>query len=227
MSEGYNRAVTRPIVDLTPSSYIDALPIFDANWMTDAQIDLARKIQDSGEYYFLGRCFPIPQDGDVLSVINNSVPSGVTNVGSVLGPFQNLAGSINVPSYSYVVTIGCFSQVPDGQTNMGFQLSISDKGAKQDIFDKRYVRDVAFNSNRTTYSDMTGDTPNLQYWNMLPFVVLPPGILQLQVTNLNAFCCMIQVYMTFAVPMNSMSMNKVEQKSVIVKSTDYSISHKD
>lgn len=222
--------LARPIQALTPTSFIDSLPLFNVNWMTDQQLDLARELLNSGEYYFIGRQFPIPQDGDTIFAVNNNVPQGTTNVGSVIGPSQSVGGSLALPSYSYIVSIACDFYTfgnPDHNpsTNPGFYLSLADKGAKQDIFDKRFARDITFGSTRSTYSDMTDNVPMQQFFNLLPWMLLPPGLLQWQVTNLDTTCAQISVYITFAVPINAGSLNKHEVNPVQVDSTSDSISN--
>lgn len=168
-----------------PSAYLDALPAYNLNAGVDTMLDLAREILTVDNYYFLGVAFPTGTD--IL------IPANGTFVGNV-----------SVEPLSYVTMITGFSDQPSG-----FKLRIYDKGAKADIIDRQFI------SSRNIASQMEGvfpgvtpaDTPFGPYMLISPFIVLNPGSLQIEITNLSLLAANIQILLGCAIPVTDRSIN--------------------
>ncbi len=102
-------------------------------------------------------------------------------------------------------------QIPNDRSLEGFRYRIYDKGAKLDV-----MIDTQFAQNTSTIGVMANlAAPNTQTnvpigpnFLATPYVVLKPGALQLEVTNLSNLDCAIQIFLHFAVPVNRQSANE-------------------
>lgn len=140
---------------------------YDLNTGTDLLLDQARQILESDAYVFQGVAFPKGQDTEVDFQ-------------------QTFSGSVNLIPYSYILGLNGFS------LNLGqYTLRIYDKGAQTDLYygqfawyptvigtmQQQYYADGQF----ITLADT--DIPFGPYWFRSPLIVLPPGVLQIQLTN--------------------------------------------
>lgn len=140
--------------------------MYDLNVGTDLQLDLVRHILDSDAYLFQGVTFPKANDIYITSQ-------------------QSFSGTINLIPYSYIVGLTGWS----GNAN-AFTLRIYDRGAQTDLFYRQFAWYPTVLSNMQGGPNM-GETigQNMQnrpfspYFFRSPLIVLPPGILQLQLTN--------------------------------------------
>jgi hypothetical protein len=167
---------------------------YDLNTGTDLLLDLPRHILESDAYIFQGVSFP--KGNDIF-----------------VEPQQSYSGVINLIPFSYIVGLTGWS----GNKN-AFTLRIYDRGAQTDL----YFRQFAWYP--TVLSNMTG-SPNMgktitqndqnqpfgPYFFRAPLIVLPPGILQIQLTNIAkpdfASGGIVQLLFSVAVPKNTVSLN--------------------
>lgn len=176
-------ADVRPVPRYAELAWLNSLPLYNLSQCSDEMLDLLREIQTSGDYYFQGKPFPILNPGDLG-----------------IGAGLNISGSISIPPYSYLTMLTAFSN-----TNGGFKIRIYDKGAKVDLFDKLWAWDRIIASNQATLNDPAIGTipPHLL---MGPLVVLPPGLLQIEIANMDLVNTnLVQVMFYFAVPKTSHS----------------------
>jgi hypothetical protein len=175
----------------TLSSWYDHVGAFDQSAGTDLMLNLTRQIIDSDAYMWQGIAFPVGTD---------------VNIGSL----QTFSGTIVVPPFSYVVQMSGFSGVP-------FAVRIYDKGAQTDIFYRQFAFHKTVVSNmQLDQVDPTGqfflpDQPFAPYMLKDPLIILPPGILQVQITNMDNTpsnpVVPIQLLLGIAMPKNTISLN--------------------
>lgn len=175
----------------SPLEFADNVPIYTANPGVSSLLNLSREFLLSGDHFSLGIAFP--------PAINTLVPSRGT-----------FSGVITVPALSYVLNISGDTYVPIGQQpddNMGFMVRIYDKGAKMEsVVNAQFILASLIAGNGRTTTQSPGKGP---YYLIDPFVLLKPGTLQMEVTNLSPTQDKhIQMLMWLAVPVNSSSVNK-------------------
>lgn len=173
----------RAFADYSPLDWLNSLPLYNLSEWSDEMLDLLREIQTSGNYYFEAKPFPVLNPGDT------GIPAG-----------GNISGVISIPPYSYVTIINAFST-----TEKGFKFRVYDSGAKVDLIDKLWGWDrlVASNQGILNTPEIGNIPPHLL---MAPMIVLPPGILRVEITNMdltNTNLC--QMIFCFAVPKTSSS----------------------
>jgi hypothetical protein len=191
------------------STWYENIGAYDLWTGTDLMLDLSRQILSSGAYMFQGIAFP--KGADVM------IPQGAT-----------FNGSINLIPYSYILTVTGFSANGNQMT-----VRIFDKGAQTDVYEKQFAWFP------TVISNMEGsfnegedivltdrDKPFGPYFFRDPLIVLPPGVLQIQVTNVDmnpavlpsptAAPPIFQILFGIAVPKNTVSV----QNQVVLTSTD-------
>src|SRR5215469_11140848 len=135
----------------------------------DLMLDLTREILASDAYFFQGIAFPKGRDISLL-------------------PGQTFSGTLNLIPYSYIVSLTGFT----GNGNQ-FTFRIYDKGAQTDVYQRQFAWFP------TVISNMVGsfnngaaiiandrDKPFGPYFFRDPLIVLPPGVLQIQITNVAA-----------------------------------------
>ena len=171
---------------------------------TDLQLDLTRHIINSGAYVYQGIAFPKGAD------IN--IPVGTT-----------FSGTINLIPYSYIVSMTAWS----GNGNQ-FTIRVFDKGAQTDMYQKQFAwyptvvsnMEGTFNEGQAIIAN-DKNKPYGPYFLRSPMIVLPPGVLQIQITNVQlepsapppfGFPPIMQVLFGIAIPRNTMGMqNRIVQ----------------
>ena len=166
---------------------------------TDLMLDLSREILRSDSYIFQGVAFP---KGNDINVAGG----------------QTFSGTLNLIPYSYIISVTGWS----GNGNQ-FTLRLFDKGAQTDVYQKQFAWFP------TAISNMVGefnlgqviligdrDKPFGPYFFRDPLIVLPPGVLQIQVTNVGPgpFSNLVggeppeilQLFFNVAVPKNTQSL---------------------
>lgn len=140
--------------------------MYDLNVGTDLELDLTRHILNSDAYLFSGVTFP--KSSDIY------IPSQ-----------QSFSGTINLIPYSYIVGLTGWS----GNAN-AFTLRIYDRGAQADLFFGQFAWYPTVLSNMqggpnmgVTIGQNVQNQPFTPYFFRSPLIVLPPGILQIQLTN--------------------------------------------
>ena len=134
---------------------------------TDVLLDNSRQILASDSYVFQGVSFPKGLDVEIDFQ-------------------QTFSGSINLIPYSYILGLNGFSQ------NLGqYTLRIYDKGAQTDLYYGQFAwYPTVIGTMQKQFSDagnfintQTLDIPFGPYFFRAPLIILPPGDLQIQITN--------------------------------------------
>jgi hypothetical protein len=140
--------------------------MYDLNVGTDLQLDLIRHILESDNYLFRGVSFP--RANDIY------IPSQ-----------QSFSGTVNLMPYSYIMGLTGWS----GNQN-AFTLRIYDRGAQTDLFFRQFAWYPTVVSNMqagpnmgVTINQGVQDKPFTPHLFRSPLIVLPPGILQVQLSN--------------------------------------------
>lgn len=149
------------------STWYDYNGAYDLNAGTDLLLEQTRHIIDSDAYVFQGVAFPKGADIEVDFQ-------------------QTFSGSLNLIPYSYIVGLTGFSQ-NSGQ----YTLRIYDKGAQTDLYYGQFAWYPTVIGTMQEQFSAAGDFINLQtpdipfgpYFFRAPLIVLPPGVLQIQITN--------------------------------------------
>jgi hypothetical protein len=184
------------------TQFIDNLPAYNSNYMTDEMLDLMREIAESGNYYWSGVSFP---KGATASL---TIPA--------LG---TLNGSVQIPAGSYVTAITCYN---DGTNNPGgYKVSLFDKGSKSSLVYGSYSLERPIMSNmQAQYGVGTSFPPSDQGSNLdnpfgpnlllTPFIITPPGLLNWEVVSLdsNVAGMLVQVMLACAIPINNNTIGK-------------------
>lgn len=177
------------------STWYDYQGMADLWTGTDLQLDLTRHIINSDAYFFQGIAFP----------------KGSTDV--LVPPGSTFTGTINLVPYSYVISVTAF--VANGNQ---FTIRIYDKGALTDVYAKQFAWSPTVVSNMTgSFNEgqviFQGDQnkPFGPYFFRSPLIVLPPGVLQISLTNVGIAPILqniqfIQLFFNIAVPKNTSSM---------------------
>lgn len=141
---------------------------FDLNTGTDLLLDLTREILNSDNYVCQLVAFPKAQD-------------------IVFANQQSFSGSLNLVPYSFVVGLCGFNDAANQ-----FTLRIYDKGAQTDLYYGQFAwfpsvigigQDQVSTNPTSILSDK--DKPFGPYFFRAPWIILPPGVLQIQITNVS------------------------------------------
>jgi hypothetical protein len=178
------------------TDYLDALPAYHHSRQTSELLDLHRQIVASENYLWRGMAFP---------------PNGF----DVVGALATYEDEISLPPGTYITGISRYFAKEGLLLNPGgFKFQIYDIGAKMSLFSRTFGHgaDVA-----GVLQDLGGLGENMPRGiaNVVgPLVVLEPGRLNLQVTNLSVDAQMIQVFLSLAVPKERRSVGMDEVKGV-------------
>lgn len=171
------------------SEYLDYLPGYDLNEAGSAALDVARAVIDSENYYMRGYTFP--GNGE------DSLTAGLT-----------FEGLISLPAHSIVISMSGFST-----DAAGFKFQLYENGSKQNLFGRTYARD---SSTLGSYDNLDGtitiNTPMGPAWLTDPLIIMPPGRLVGQVTNMATVTATIQIYLQVAVPITRETLSQTVSK---------------
>lgn len=176
---------------------------YDLNAGADLLLEQTRAIIDSDAYVFQGIAFPKGSDTEIE-----------------FG--QTFSGSLNLIPYSYIVGLTGFSRNSNQYT-----LRIYDKGAQTDVYYGQFAWYPTVIGNMQLQLNMGDfvllrdqDKPFGPYLFRSPLIVLPPGVLQIQITNAQLqpdplVMQQLQLLFMVAVPKSTASLNnrKVEHSS--------------
>jgi hypothetical protein len=182
------------------SDYLDKLPGYDPSWNQIPLLDISRDIWDADNYYFMG--IPFPTGNDIF--FNAAAPPAGGNT------FSTFSGDIPVPPYSILTKITHFCQQPEAGERpaaaRGFKIRIYDKGGKVDMIHKQFAWSGLVSSNMSGAITGTAgpvDDPFGPYYLLEEMFVMPPGLLNIEITDLTGVQNnIIQVLLAFAVPIN-------------------------
>lgn len=182
---------------------------FDLNTGTDLLLDLTRDILNSDNY--VCQLIAFPKGQDVVFTASG----------------QSFSGSLNLVPYSFIIGLTGYNNARDQ-----FSVRIYDKGAQTDLY---YGQFALFPTVAGSVQDelagpvqylpvTTRDFPFGPYFFRAPWIVVPPGILQISITNsINAIELVgstspffLQMLFLVAVPKTSETLNNRR----IVSSTD-------
>lgn len=192
----------RPIFQYDILAKLNAMSLYDLSEGLDTYLDLAREIILSDNYFYQGKPFPVIPQGQLFT----------------LEPYETFSGTIVAPAYSFIVSMTHYTNQSEG-----FRLSVYDKGAKTDLFYNKFAKDITGSAQMGPNVDphpATVSTEALEAFQAQgprfiegPMVILPPGTLQIELTNLSPNQNLAQVLFNFAVPMNGPNTNIVNIKS--------------
>lgn len=169
-------------------AYMNFLPAYDSNSGVDKLLDIARVIQQCpNDYVWRGLVFPKPADATLLA----------------LASYED---QIPVEAGSYIVGINGYSNQSEG-----FEFQIYDEGARTNLFGKKLGKNGITTAELVVPAVGDFNLP-CQNWLLSPLVILNPGQLNLQITNLSVNTAYIQVLLSIAVPIIGKSINQVEVK---------------
>jgi hypothetical protein len=165
---------------------------------TDLLLEQTRHIIASDAYVFQGVAFPKGRDVEIDFM-------------------QTFSGSLNLIPYSYVIGLNGFSQ-----NNGQYNLRIYDKGAQTDLYYGQFAwyptvlgtMQKQFSSGGQFINTQTLDIPFGPYFFRDPLIILPPGNLQIQLTNAEPApdpalpIQRVQMFFLIAVPKNTTGLNQ-------------------
>ena len=178
------------------SEYLDTLQGYNITYQQDELLNIARRVWDADNYYPMIVPFP----GKPNDLFN------ATNSGYVL---QTFSGVVTVPAFSVLVKMTAYAG-PDPDHPTLFKLRIYDKGGNVDLVYKQFS--LADNICGKMTGQLTGqfepqDDPFGPSYLLDNAFVMPPGALQVEITDLSGVAnTRIQIAMFFAVPKNSQSL---------------------
>lgn len=175
-----------------PIQFLNNLPAYNGNQGVDSLLDLAREIQQSGNYYYEGLVFPNLE-------VQPTIPALGTLSGVIVIPPGTYVTAINGLAYNSNNTLG----------NSGFNLKIYDKGSKASVF----YGDYAQHTTVAGHFDITQDVPSGSGMLLAPFIITGPGVLGWEIVNRSTNALMIQVLIDCAVPITNRSI----QNTVVSK----------
>lgn len=187
------------------NTFLENLGAYSLTEESFAQLDQMIELVESRKYYFQGVPFPVQGDCN-------------------LDGYATISGNITVPPLSYVVAISGDSfytttvEIEGGGGHLkmarnlqGFKFKMYDKGAKLDIvvdsLFTEWFATLGYMARMTNPGVLTNRPigPNLL---QSPMIVLAPGSLQMEITNLSQYPVFVQMFMMMCVPVNRQSTNE-------------------
>lgn len=179
------------------STWYENTGAFDLNTGTDLLIDLTRHILESDNYTCQLVAFPKGPDIQIDFE-------------------QSFSGSLNLVPYSYILGLTGWNS-----NNGQFTLRIYDKGAQTDLYYGQFAwfptvigsMQQQFSAEGDFITVADRDKPFNPYFFRAPWIVLPPGVLQISVTNASPTPVVsepiqyLQMLFLVAVPKNTVTLN--------------------
>lgn len=170
------------------SEYLDYLPGYDLNDNASAALDVARAIIDSENYFMRGYVFP-------------------GNGSDSLAGGDTFEGLISAPAHSIIISMTSYCSQPEG-----FKFQLYENGSKQNLFGRTYARQDVTGMYQTHSGQVLPDRPIGPAWFTDPLILIPPGRIVGQVTNMSANTATIQVYLQMAIPITRETLSQSLQK---------------
>ena len=176
----------------TPETdFIDSKAVYASNEGTDNLLDLSRKIINAGNYYPSIMGWPIGP----LSAL--TIPA--------LG---TLEGSIQVPAKSILVSLSIYTRrTAGGVVGDLMRVTISDKGSSLGITAAPGTLAALYMSRMDVDTTLVPGDPFGPGYLIDPIYITDPGQVQITIANTMAFDNIVQIAMSFAVPINNLSVN--------------------
>lgn len=185
--------------------WIYSQPCWDQSVQSLTVIDLISKIEATNvqpSYYFMGAVAPkqyLQFGVPGLETVSDefSLPEGtiIWGIGGYAADVPPIIGIPVMPNPLRAVPHNLGIPAPTIPTGMRFQ--IFERGSQQLLFGNTYGKDTV----STGQSDPTLDVPNGIKLLRNPIFVLPPGQLQVMITNLSLNLAYCQVFLACAVPL--------------------------
>ena len=174
-------------VENPPDEWLNGLSVYSTSEGADEMLDLYRRLVNSNDYYWMG----VP------------VPTG-TNIN--IPGYQGYEAGVSVPPGSYIISLTGSSSDP-----AGFKFSLSDKGSKLQLTEKTFIQSNLILGNEFPVSGgLVEDNPFGPYLLKSPLVVMEPGQLQVQITNMAADTAIIQILIGIAVPVTAHNISVIQ-----------------
>lgn len=177
----------------TRTAYLDNLPLYTANRGLVTALDEARVFAQSDKYFFQGYAYPSSQS-------------------TIFTARETKSGVITVIPLTYIINITaeCFAVNPEEETsNLGISIRIYDKGAKSEsVINGQFVKGNMVGGKFRNASTSATNRHKGQYWLRAPMIVLIPGALQLEITNMSSISVNAQILLGCGVPLNAQSMGE-------------------
>lgn len=190
---GYQDVLSTAVMPTNETEYLDLLTPYRQSPGRDKDLDLARKVVTSFNYFPVICGWP---DGPLAE--------------QTFAPYQTKEGSININARAILVGMTSYSSV-DGA---GLRITVTDKGSGLSLGGQPQLRDQIFMSRFARELGMSGLPPGVVVPGITllldPVVVTPPGQIQVTITNMSATDTIIaQIALMFAVPANDMTLNTI------------------
>ncbi len=179
------------------SEYLDYLPGYDLTDELSETLEVARNVIDSENYFMQG--FVFPHNG--LDTING------------LDTFEGL---IDVPAHSILIFMTGSSFVSERgaliPSTAGFKFQMYENGSKQNLFGRTFARQDVLGQYSNDANGLAPDNPFGAGWLNAPLISIPPGRINLELTNLATVPALIQLYFNFAVPITRETLSQSVQR---------------
>lgn len=173
-----------PIFPYDKNYWLDSLPAYDASFHTDLLLDQLRVLQGTGEYYWKG--YAVPQGEDVA-----------------IAAFDNFEDNISVEPGTIITYITAYSQEAEG-----FKFQLFDRGANMYLFNRTYPQHQSVTGEMVAIGGVVPFGPYMLGANAGPQIVLDPGLLTVNITNLADADNVIQLLIAMSVPATRMSLSQ-------------------
>jgi hypothetical protein len=190
---GYQDVLNTAVMPTQETEYLDLLTAYRQTEGRDKDLDLARKVVSSFNYFPLICGWP---DGPLAE--------------QTFAPYQTKEGSININARAILVGMTSYCSVD----SVGLRVTLTDKGSGLSLGGQPQLRDQIFMSRFFREVGLLGLAPGVTVpgitWLLDPVVVTPPGQIQVTITNMSAADTVIaQIALMFAVPANDMTLNTI------------------
>jgi hypothetical protein len=173
-------------------SYIESLPAYDTCSGNIDRIQFAvdlTKVQS--DYYYKGWASPI---------VNPSTQGNADR----MDPLQTFEEVISIPPGSFLVALSAYSE----QENRKFAWNIEEVESQSMLS----LNNSSMAQNLGNFEGVAVDTPRGPSWSWPYFVVGARGLIKVTLINLSTSANRIQLFMEFAVPTNSATMQRTSVK---------------
>lgn len=182
-----------PVFSYRETAWLDSLPAYNPNPLSEQMLDSLRKIQESGSYYFQANGVPDPDH-------------------MVVAAFDSFEDEISVPPGSILTMVTAYSATSAQGIDDGFKAQIYDKGSKTTLFAATFGKNQAIFDNIGL--DIYGNPYMGPHILASPFVVLWPGQVNIEIRNMASVANTIQLALFFAIPVTQKSIGNLEVRPI-------------
>ena len=188
-----------PDIPYNLNTFLDNLGAYSLTPDLYESLQMCREMTASGKYFFQGVPFPTGQN-------------------TYIDGYDTYSGNLTVPPLAFLIAIAgdCFytaGELKGLRSLEGFKFRLYDKGAMLDtVINSLYAQNLPNMGNMSVIGNMGSpgptNTPVGPMFLEAPLVILHPGSLQIELTNLSATNCYVQLLMHLCVPINRQSANE-------------------